>query len=57
MNIENRTTLPLASSSGCSCCPPAGSAPKAPAAVVIPRAAAETPDADTPAPTLSHLPQ
>jgi hypothetical protein len=57
MNLEHRTALPLAASSGCSCCPPAGSAPKAPAAVVIAHAAAETPDADTPAPTLSHLSQ
>jgi hypothetical protein len=56
MNIENRTTLPLASSSGCSCCSPAAHALKPPAAVIIPRAA-ETPGADTPAPTLSHLSQ
>lgn len=33
--IENRTALPLASSAGCSCCSPAGHAPKAPSAVVI----------------------
>jgi hypothetical protein len=56
MNIENRTTLPLASSSGCSCCSPAAHALKPPAAVGIPGGAAETPDADTPARTLSHLP-
>ena len=55
MNIENRTTLPLASSSGCSCCSPAAHALKPPAAVGIPGGAAETPDADTPARTLSHL--
>lgn len=33
-DIENRTTLPLASSAGCSCCSPAGHAQQAPAAVV-----------------------
>jgi copper chaperone CopZ len=43
MNIENRTALPLASASGCSCCSPATPAHEAPAAVGIP--AAETPDA------------
>lgn len=32
-DIENRTALPLASSAGCSCCSPAGHAPKAPSAV------------------------
>ena len=33
MNIEHRTALPLASSAGCSCCSPAGHAPKTAAAV------------------------
>jgi copper chaperone CopZ len=37
---ENRTELQLASSTGCSCCSPAGHAQKAPAAVVNPDAAA-----------------
>ncbi|RDV09448.1 copper chaperone [Arthrobacter sp. RT-1] len=46
MNIENRTTLPLASSSGCSCCSPAAHALKPPAAVGIP--GGDTPDAAAP---------
>ncbi|WP_258803213.1 hypothetical protein [Pseudarthrobacter sp. NS4] len=52
MNIENRTALPLASSSGCSCCSPAASAHKAPAAVGIP--AAGTSDAGAPSDEAVH---
>jgi copper chaperone len=33
-DIENQTPLPLATSTGCSCCSPAGHAQEAPAAVV-----------------------
>ncbi|TLM72899.1 heavy-metal-associated domain-containing protein [Pseudarthrobacter sp. NamB4] len=33
-DTENRTTLPLASSAGCSCCAPSGHAPEVQAAVV-----------------------
>jgi copper chaperone CopZ len=46
MNIENRTALPLASSSsGCSCCSPAAGSHKAPAAVGIPAAGTSGPGA------------
>lgn len=51
--IENRTTLPLASAAGCSCCPPSAKAGEVLPAVVIPDAT--TSDAGTHAQTLSHL--